>query len=99
MNCFLARAVLRDGERAGAGPQLVAEHVERLDRQILEFVGGDVDCVAESLERLSVVEAARVNAAATSAARRMLVRVEDVAFVAELRRGDARASGRAGRRR
>ena len=91
MNALLAR---RDPGRSAServdGPQLVAEHLERLDRQILELVSGDVDLGAEARaaprhRRTS----ARVSFAATSAAQGCVVRVEDVASVAELRRGDA----------
>ena len=46
-SCFSTRPVLRDGQRAGAGAQLGAERGQRLDRQILELIGDDVDCRGE----------------------------------------------------
>ena len=42
-----------------AGLKLVAENLERLDRQILELVGCDVDLGAERFESRAIVDRPR----------------------------------------
>src|SRR5690242_6070605 len=85
---LLARTILRDGERAGRGPELVAEHLERFDRQVLELVGGDVDLARERAERAHVVEFRASDSGGDIGGAALFVRVEDVALVAELGGGD-----------
>ena len=60
MNAFSrARSWAMASERV-ARPQLVAQHLERLDRQILELVGDDIDLVcAKRCERDDVVDTRR----------------------------------------
>ena len=86
---FFARAILRDGERYRARSDLLAEQLERFDRDIFKFIGRDTDGAPERFERRNVGELGARERGRDVGRGRMLVRVEDVAAVAELGRGHA----------
>jgi hypothetical protein len=79
---------LGDGQRADARAELRAEGGKRLDREILELVGGDIDLFAEPFERRAVVKPGAGEGRGDIRRAGVLVRIEDMAFVAELGGGD-----------
>ena len=86
---FLLGPVLGDRERLDAGTKRVAKQRQRLDRQILELVSGDVDPLGEIAERGAVVEVGAGEMRRDIGGAGPFVRIEDMAFVAELGGRDA----------
>ena len=52
---LLHGAILRDRQRFYPGPELALQRPKRIDRQILELIGRDVDLSAELLQRRTIV--------------------------------------------
>src|SRR5262249_5180316 len=83
------RSVLGDRERAGTRPKLVAKTLKRSNRQVFKFVGDDIDGTGELLDRRGIAVIRTRELCRDIGGGRMLVRVKDMASVAELGRSHA----------
>ncbi len=80
---LLGRPVLSHLQASGRGRQLVAEHCKRLDRDILELIGDDVALLGEAPKRFPIVICGAGEAGGDFRRAGLLVRVEDMALIAE----------------